>query len=113
MPTEATHGSAQTLLETRGLTKEFRGFRAVSDVDLAVARGEMLAIVGPSGCVKSPLLRIVAGHRPASGKWSKCGVKPVAARTAARRSAVTRGSMSERAPQRSQTMSSTALAAGR
>src|SRR6185437_10273280 len=40
---------------------------ALRDVDLAVARGEMLAIVGPSGCGKSTLLRIVAGLRPASG----------------------------------------------
>ncbi|MGH7384832.1 MAG: ABC transporter ATP-binding protein, partial [Candidatus Rokuibacteriota bacterium] len=40
---------------------------ALRDIDLAVGRGELVAIVGPSGCGKSTLLRIIAGLRPASG----------------------------------------------
>ena len=50
---------------------------ALRDVDLAVARGEMLAIVGPSGCGKSTLLRIVAGLRPASGGRVEVDGRPV------------------------------------
>jgi NitT/TauT family transport system ATP-binding protein len=43
-----------------------RNVRALSAVDLAIARGEFFAIVGPSGCGKSTLLDIVAGLLRAS-----------------------------------------------
>jgi iron(III) transport system ATP-binding protein len=48
-------------LELSGVSKSFGATRALIDVDLAVADGELLALVGPSGCGKSTLLRIVAG----------------------------------------------------
>jgi iron(III) transport system ATP-binding protein len=44
-----------------GVSKRFGSTPAVTGVDLAVADGELLALVGPSGCGKSTLLRIVAG----------------------------------------------------
>ena len=71
MPTEATHGSAQTLLETRGLTKEFRGFRAVSDVSLEVTEGTVHALVGPNGAGKTTLFNLLTGFlSPTSGSIS-------------------------------------------
>jgi branched-chain amino acid transport system ATP-binding protein len=56
------------LLQTRALTKEFRGFRAVSDVDLAVERGTIHALVGPNGAGKTTLFNLLTGFlTPTSG----------------------------------------------
>ena len=37
------------------------GFKAVHGVDLDVRDGEFMVLVGPSGCAKSTLLRMIAG----------------------------------------------------
>ena len=55
-------------LAVRGLSVHYGSLAAVAGADLAVADGEVLALLGPSGCGKSTLLRAVAGlERPASG----------------------------------------------
>jgi branched-chain amino acid transport system ATP-binding protein len=60
--------AATPLLETRALTKEFRGFRAVSDVDLVVGAGTMHALVGPNGAGKTTLFNLLTGFlTPTSG----------------------------------------------
>jgi branched-chain amino acid transport system ATP-binding protein len=57
------------VLEVRGLSKSFAGFRAVSDVDLAVAEGEIAAVIGPNGAGKSTLFSLITGHlRPTAGR---------------------------------------------
>ena len=66
MPAEAT---AAPLLETRSLTKEFRGFRAVSEVSLRVAEGTVHALVGPNGAGKTTLFNLLTGFlTPSSGQ---------------------------------------------
>jgi NitT/TauT family transport system ATP-binding protein len=56
---------AAAAITVSGVSKTFRRkaltTRALEGVDLAVGKGEFLAIVGPSGCGKSTLLRIIAG----------------------------------------------------
>jgi len=50
---------------------------ALRDIDLAVGRGELVAVVGPSGCGKSTLLRIIAGLRPSSRGRVEVDGRPV------------------------------------
>ncbi len=54
-------------LEPIGLRKSFGALEVIKGVDLAIAEGEVVALVGPSGCGKSTLLRIVAGLDGATG----------------------------------------------
>jgi len=48
-----------TILETRGLTKEFRGFVAVRKVDLRVRRGSIHALIGPNGAGKTTCFNLL------------------------------------------------------
>jgi branched-chain amino acid transport system ATP-binding protein len=47
------------ILETRGLTKEFRGFTAVQGVDLKVRRGTIHALIGPNGAGKTTVFNLL------------------------------------------------------
>ena len=66
MPSDAPSAA---ILQTRSLTKEFRGFRAVSDVSLSVAEGTVHALVGPNGAGKTTLFNLLTGFlTPSSGQ---------------------------------------------
>jgi D-xylose transport system ATP-binding protein len=65
----ATNGDTP-LLELRGITKSFGSVQALSDVDLEVHRGEVLALVGDNGAGKSTLIKAIAGiHAVDSGEF--------------------------------------------
>jgi branched-chain amino acid transport system ATP-binding protein len=50
-----------SLLRVEGLTKSFRGLRAVDDVGFEVAEGSILGIIGPNGAGKTTTFNLVAG----------------------------------------------------
>jgi len=61
-------GSEPPALELEGVTKRYGETTAVSDLSLAVERGEFFTLVGPSGCGKTTTLRLVAGFEaPTAG----------------------------------------------
>jgi len=54
---------------------------ALSDVDLAVGRGDFVSLIGPSGCGKTTLLRVIADlEHPTAGAITVNGVSPHQAR---------------------------------
>ncbi|WP_431860027.1 ABC transporter ATP-binding protein [Azospirillum sp.] len=55
------------ILETRGLTKEFRGFLAVRDVNLQVRRGTIHALIGPNGAGKTTVFNLLTKFLPPTG----------------------------------------------
>jgi NitT/TauT family transport system ATP-binding protein len=72
VPVMTSPSGAGTILRLRGVSKVFGSGSgatvALHDVDLDVARGEFVSVVGASGCGKSTLLNLVAGlDQPTSG----------------------------------------------
>jgi len=49
----------EIILQTRGLTKDFKGFTAVSEVDLDVRRGSIHALIGPNGAGKTTCFNLL------------------------------------------------------
>jgi branched-chain amino acid transport system ATP-binding protein len=60
---------ADVILETRNLTKQFKGFTAVSDVNLQVQRGHIHALIGPNGAGKTTCFNLLTKFLvPSSGQ---------------------------------------------
>src|SRR5688572_11686144 len=58
--------TGDTILETRGLTKEFKGFVAVDNVNLKVRRGAIHALIGPNGAGKTTTFNLLTKFLPAT-----------------------------------------------
>src|ERR1700726_4099612 len=60
------------MISFKGVSKSYNGKRqvvALNHIDLEIARGEMVSIVGPSGSGKSTLLNLIGGlDRPTAGE---------------------------------------------
>jgi simple sugar transport system ATP-binding protein/D-xylose transport system ATP-binding protein len=66
--TASTREGTQPVLSLRGISKSFGAVAALTDVDLDVAPGEVMALVGDNGAGKSTLVKVLAGvHPPDSG----------------------------------------------
>lgn len=54
------------MLEVRGMTKNFGGFTALSDLNIVVDKGQIHALIGPNGAGKTTLFNLISGSYPAS-----------------------------------------------
>ena len=69
-PADGKRGAAgvtDPILQTSGLTKEFRGFIAVNGVDLRVAAGSIHALIGPNGAGKTTCFNLLTKFLPPTG----------------------------------------------
>lgn len=59
----------KVLLEVQGLSVEFNGFQAMTDVNMKIYDGELRVIIGPNGAGKTTFMDLVTGKtKPTSGK---------------------------------------------
>ena len=60
--------AAPPLLEAHGLSKSFRGLRALDDYELRLAQGSIHGVIGPNGAGKTTLFHLLSGFlHPTSG----------------------------------------------
>jgi branched-chain amino acid transport system permease protein len=65
----ADAGETGTLLNVDGVSKQFRGLKALDGVSLSVAAGEIRGVVGPNGSGKTTLFNVISGlYRPTAGR---------------------------------------------
>ncbi|MFD1033274.1 ABC transporter ATP-binding protein [Sphingomonas hankookensis] len=64
-------------LVLEGLTKAYGGTQTIRGIDLTVAAGEFVVLVGSSGCGKSTVLRMIAGLESVSGGRIRIGDRDV------------------------------------
>jgi branched-chain amino acid transport system ATP-binding protein len=63
-----------TILKTTGVTRQFGGLVALSDVSVEVNENEIVGIIGPNGAGKSTFTNVIAGvYLPTAGKIEFCG----------------------------------------
>ncbi|MCL6444989.1 MAG: branched-chain amino acid ABC transporter ATP-binding protein/permease [Alicyclobacillus sp.] len=61
-------------LQIDGVSKSFKGLRALTDVTFEVKSGQIVGLIGPNGAGKTTLINVISGlERPSSGKVSVQG----------------------------------------
>ena len=59
---------AEKLLEIKGVSLNFGGLAVVADLDIDVAKGEIVSVIGPNGAGKTTLFNLITGiYRPDAG----------------------------------------------
>lgn len=59
----------EVILEAKGISKEFPGVKALSNVDISLYKGEVVALLGENGAGKSTLIKVLSGiYIPESGQ---------------------------------------------
>lgn len=73
------------MLEVNGLSKQFGGLKALSDVSFSIRKGEIMSLIGPNGAGKTTCLNVMTGFfKPSAGTVRYCdrditGLSPHAA----------------------------------
>lgn len=70
-------GMDSDYLQVRGLSVEFDGFKAVSDVDLTLLQGDLRFLIGPNGAGKTTIIDAITGLVKSTGSIQKSGVELV------------------------------------
>ncbi len=73
MPESHDLTAAPALLDARGVSKRYGPTLAVDDVDLCVAPGEVVGLLGKNGAGKSTLIKVLAGVQRADAGTSTMG----------------------------------------
>ncbi|KPQ06787.1 MAG: branched-chain amino acid transport system ATP-binding protein [Rhodobacteraceae bacterium HLUCCA12] len=55
---------SQIILSGRGVSKSFRGLKAIQDVDFDIPEGSIFGLIGPNGAGKSTLFNLITGYYP-------------------------------------------------
>jgi beta-exotoxin I transport system ATP-binding protein len=75
VPDASRRMSAEPVIATRGLSKDFGGGRGLFDLDLEVERGEVFGFLGPNGAGKSTTMRLLLDLiRPTAGSAKVLGL---------------------------------------
>ena len=69
-----------SVLEIQGLSKRYGAVQAVKDISFTVERGDILGIVGESGCGKTTLLRLISGLETADSGQVLLHGRPLSAK---------------------------------
>ena len=73
----ACQDAAHPVIETRGLSKRYRGVTALSEATITVPEGRISALIGPNGAGKTTLLRLLGGlANPSGGDVTVLGGTP-------------------------------------
>jgi ABC-2 type transport system ATP-binding protein len=74
------------MIELKGVTKKYGDFRAVDNLNLKVAGGEIFGFLGPNGAGKTTTIKMLAGVlEPSSGSITICGIDMLKQPEAAKR----------------------------
>lgn len=66
---------ADTILQTKELTKKYSGINVVNNVNIEISRGDIYGFIGANGAGKSTFMRMIAGLvKPTGGSVSLLGV---------------------------------------
>ena len=69
---------ADTIIKTVNLTKKYKKYEAVSNLNLNVKEGEIFGFLGPNGAGKTTTLLMLLGlSQPTSGSAEICGLDPI------------------------------------
>lgn len=74
MPFSANHSSVQDIvLDVDGLTVDYGRYRALDNLSVQIAAGELVGIIGPNGAGKTSFVKALCGRLSLKGSLSVCG----------------------------------------